>query len=153
MGFKEIVLDEYGDAGEFWVAQMLSYRDVDTRFVFCLGGSVSFISALLQAGLRVVVLDRDILVLLGIQRYLKEEKLGDTIANLHFLCVDVEQGIGAILHPNDAILIIRCLHYMDCITQALRALAGHACDGALLVILDTTKELLEQEISDRQFFL
>lgn len=152
MGFEKIVVDEGGDAGEFWISQVLSYRDVDTRFVFCLGGSVSFVSALLQAGYRVIVIDRDISAFLDTKKSLEEEKLGDTRAHLHFLCVDVEQGIGAILHPNDAFLVVRCLHHMGSIATALSLFADYARDGALLAILDTTKELLEQGISDRQYW-
>ncbi len=151
MDVKKIIVGEDGGAGEFWIAEVLSYRDIETRFVFCLGGSVSFISALLQAGFRVIVLDRDSLVLLGIKRYLEEEGPGAHEANLHFLCVDIEQGIGSIPHQADAFLIIRCLHHMSNIASALHMLAGYMSNGALLVILDTTKELLEQEISDRQW--
>ena len=153
MRLREIILDDDGDAGEFWIARVLTYRNTDTRFVFCLGGSFVFVSALLKAGYQIIVMDRDVSVLSKMKQQLKEAGFDCNAASLNFLCADVERGIGALPCPADVMLVIRCAHHMNDITRAFRMFANYVHGNMYMVILDTTRELLEQQISDRQLFV
>ncbi len=147
MARKKIEINENDGAGEFWIARILHVRRTYTRFVFCLGGSATFIRALIEAGYRVTLIDRDIAVMLEMKQCLREWGIDETSAPINFLCADLERGIGIIFHPADVLLVIRCLHHVNDITGALHMLARCAQEDILLAILDTTKELFEQEIA------